>query len=69
MSLCVFESTSLCVCVCAHALNLSMEFSRQEYWSRLPFPIPGDLPDQGLNLLLVFPTLQADYLSWCHLYN
>ena len=24
---------------------LSMEFSRQEYWSRLPFPSPGDLPD------------------------
>ena len=27
---------------------LPMEFSRQEYWSRLPFPIPGDLPNQGL---------------------
>ena len=26
----------------------SMEFSRQEYWSGLPFPSPGDLPDQGL---------------------
>ena len=26
---------------------LSMEFSRQEYWSRLPFPSPGDLPDPG----------------------
>ena len=24
---------------------LSMEFSRQEYWSQLPFPSPGDLPD------------------------
>ena len=24
---------------------LSMEFSRQEYWSELPFPSPGDLPD------------------------
>ena len=24
---------------------LSMEFSRQEYWSRLPFPSPGDPPD------------------------
>ena len=25
---------------------LSMGFSRQEYWSRLPFPSPGDLPDR-----------------------
>ena len=25
----------------------SMEFSRQEYWSGLPFPTPGDLPDPG----------------------
>ena len=29
----------------------SMEFSRQEYWSGLPFPSPGDLPDSG-----IFPT-------------
>ena len=27
---------------------LSMGFSRQEYWSRLPFPTPGDLPDPGI---------------------
>ena len=27
---------------------LSMEFSRQEYWCGLPFPIPGDLPDPGI---------------------
>ena len=27
---------------------LSMEFSRQEDWSKLPFPIPGDLPDPGI---------------------
>ena len=26
----------------------SMEFSRQEYWSGLPFPSPGDLPDSGI---------------------
>ena len=26
----------------------SMEFSRQECWSRLPFPTPGDLPDPGI---------------------
>ena len=29
----------------AHQAPLSMEFSRQEYWSGLPFPFPGDLPD------------------------
>ena len=32
----------------AHQAPLSMEFSRQEYWSRLPFPSPGDLPDLGI---------------------
>ena len=29
----------------AHQAPLSMEFSRQEYWSGLPSPSPGDLPD------------------------
>ena len=29
---------------------LSMEFSRQEYWSGLPFPSPVDLPDPGIEL-------------------
>ena len=28
--------------------SLFMEFSRQEYWSGLPFPSPGDLPDPGI---------------------
>ena len=28
---------------------LSMGLSRQEYWSGLPFPSPGDLPDPGIN--------------------
>ena len=32
---------------------LSMGFSRQEYWSGLPFPSLGDLPTQGLNLGLL----------------
>ena len=30
--------------------HLSMEFSRQDYWSGLPFPTPRGLPDQGLKL-------------------
>ena len=37
-----------------------MEFSRQEYWSGLPFPSPGDLPDPGIEP--GSPALQADSL-------
>ena len=37
-----------------------MEFSRQEYWSGLPFTAPGDLPDLGVEPRS--PTLQADSL-------
>ena len=33
---------------CSLYAPLSMEFSRQEYWSELPFPTPGDLPDPGI---------------------
>ena len=33
----------------AHQASLSMEFSSQEYWSSLPFPSPGVLPDPGMN--------------------
>ena len=36
----------------------SMGFSRQEYWSGLPFPSPGDLPDPGIEP--ASPALQAD---------
>ena len=32
----------------AHQVPLSMEFSRQKYWSRLPCPPPGDLPDPDI---------------------
>ena len=32
----------------AHQAPLSMGFSRQEYWSGLPFPTPGDFPDPGI---------------------
>ena len=32
----------------AHRVPLSVEFSRQEYWSALPFPSPGDLPNPGI---------------------
>ena len=39
---------------------LSMGFSRQEYWSVLPFPSPGDLPDPGIKPKS--PALQANSL-------
>ena len=38
-----------------------MGFSRQEYWSRLPFPSPGDLPDPGIEPWS--PAFQADTLT------
>ena len=38
----------------------SMQFSRQEYWSGLPFPSPGDLPNPGIEP--GSPELQADAL-------
>ena len=44
----------------AHQPPLSMGFSRQEYWSGLPFPSPGDLPDPGIKPRS--PALQADSL-------
>ena len=40
---------------------LSMGFSRQEYWSGLPFPSPRDLPDPGIEPRS--PALQADALT------
>ena len=63
----------LCVCVLlsqvqlfvtpwtvAQQAPLSMGFSRQEYWSGLPFPSPGDLSDPRIELQS--PALQADCL-------
>ena len=43
----------------AHQAPLSMKFSRQEYWSGLPCPSVGDLPDPGIEP--GYPALQADY--------
>ena len=44
----------------AYKAPLSMEFSRQEYWSGLPLPSPGDLPEPGIEP--GSPSLQADAL-------
>ena len=77
---CVCECVCVRVCVCACALRcaqlsatpwtlacqapLSVEFSRQEYWSGLPFPLQGIFPFQGLNPCLLY--LQADSLLLSH---
>ena len=45
----------------AHQAPPSMEFSKQEYWSGLPFPSPGGLPDPGIEP--GSPTFQADALT------
>ena len=45
----------------AHQAPPSMGFSRQEYWSELPFPSPGDLPDPGIEPRS--PALPADALT------
>ena len=60
------EVAQLCPTLCdlwtvAHKAPPSMGFSRQEYWSGLPFPSPGDLPDPGVEPRS--PTLQADALT------
>ena len=66
---CICICVCLCVCVCVCQLlsadsllphGLSLKFSRQEYWSGLPFPSPWDLPNPGIEP--GSPALQADSL-------
>ena len=74
--------TLLAVCVCvshsvvsesatpwtvAHQAPLSKGFSRQEYWSGLPFPSPGDLPNPEIEP--GSPALQAEALPSERLYQ
>ena len=80
MSVTLCVCVCVCVCVCmlspvwlfgtpwtiVYQAALSLEFSRQEYWSGLPFPTPGDLSDPGLESL-VSPALSVDSVSLCHL--
>ena len=48
----------------AHQAPLSMGFSRQEYWNRLPFPPPGDPPDAGIKpTSLVSPALAGGFFT------
>ena len=47
---------------------LSVRFFKQEYWSELPFPPPGDLPDPGIKPASPGPpTLAGGFLPLCHL--
>ena len=60
----------------AHQALLSMGFSRQEYWSELPFSTPGDLPASGIELTSpALDSLQLSHLggphvprTWCKLF-
>ena len=70
----------MCVCLCAHVRPtlynpvdcgppqalLSMEFSRQEYWSGLPFPTPGHLLNLGIELRSCFSCLGRQILYCEH---
>ena len=57
--------TQSCLTLC-HPMDCSppgssaMEFSRQEYWSGLPFPSPGDLPDPGITPTSLMSPALAD---------
>ena len=54
----------LCPTLCDAMALLSMEFSRQEYWSGLPFPSPGDLLDPGMESATPpFPVLEGRFFS------
>ena len=70
MCVCVCSVAQLCLTLCnpqttdpqtvVHQGPLSMEFSRQEYWSGLSFPSPGNLPNPGIEPRS--PALQAETL-------
>ena len=48
----------------AHQAPLPMGFPRQEYWSGLSFPFPGDLPNAGIKLMsLAFPALAFTFFT------
>ena len=49
---------------CYGQVPLSVEFSRQEYWRGLPFPLPGDLPNPGIELTShVSPALTGGFFT------
>ena len=47
-------------------VGLSMKLSRQKYWSGLPFPSPGDLPNLGVKpMTFVSPALAGRFFYYC----
>ena len=55
------------LCTVVHQAPLSVGFSRQEYWSGLPRPAPGDLPNPGTDPMSpVAPALLVDSLPLSH---
>ena len=63
---CVLSYIRLCATpwTVAHQAPLSMEFSRQEYWSGLPCPPPRDLPNSGIEpMSLASPALAGGFLT------
>ena len=63
--LCSVMSDSVTPWTIARQAPLSMGFPRQEYWSGLPFPSPGDIPDLGTEKASL--ALQADSLPLSYL--
>ena len=61
VSHCIVSDSYVTPRTVAHQAPLSVGFSRQEYWSGLPFPSPGDLPDPEMEPRS--PALQADSLT------
>ena len=62
---CSVVSDSMCLpWIVACQAPLSLEFSWQEYWSGVPFPAPGDLPDPWIEpMSLVSPALAGRFLT------
>ena len=65
--ICTQSHPTLCDSMgCSPPAPLSVGFSRQEYWSELPFPLPGDLPDPGTESgSPVSPALAGRFFTLC----
>ena len=57
-------SDSVITWTVAHQAPLSMEFSGLEYWSELPFPTPGDLPNPGIKLMSLASLALQIFYHW-----
>ena len=58
---CYCVVTHSCLTLCDHQAPVSMELSRQEYWSELLFPSPGGLPN--LDIKLTSPSLAGKFFT------